>query len=88
MVIDEKEPENSDKEDSMVENKQVKFDKDMFKRSVVYNVRTMYRREMDEATPQQVFQAAGYALKDQVIDNWMRTQKAFDDENPKTVYYL
>ena len=72
----------------MVENKQVKFDKDMFKRSVTYNVRTMYRREMDEATPQQVFQAAGYALKDQVIDNWMRTQKAFDDQNPKTVYYL
>ena len=72
----------------MVENKQVKFDKDMFKRSVTYNVRTMYRRELDEATPQQIFQAACYALKDQVIDNWMRTQKAFDDQNPKTVYYL
>ena len=67
---------------------QLRFDKDLFKRSVEYNVRTMYRREMSEATRQQVFQASAYALKDQIIDNWMRTQKAFEEKNPKTLYYL
>ena len=67
---------------------QLRFNKDLFKRSVEYNVRTMYRREMSEATEQQVFQASAYALKDQIIDNWMRTQKAFEEKNPKTLYYL
>ncbi len=67
---------------------QFKFDKDLFKRSVVYNVRTRYRREMSEATEQQVFQAAALAVEDQLIDCWMRTQKAFEEENPKTLYYL
>ena len=72
----------------MVENKLAKFNKEHFKTSVVYNVRTMFRREMEDATPQQVFQAAAFALKDQIIDNWMRTQKAFEEENPKILYYL
>ena len=67
---------------------QLRFNKDLFKRSVEYNVRTMYRIEMSEATEQQVFQASAYALKDQIIDNWMRTQKAFEETNPKTLYYL
>ena len=72
----------------MIKKTPLNFDKELFKRSVEYNVRTMYRREMDEATRQMVFQAAAYALKDQIIDAWMRTQKAFDDQNPKTLYYL
>ena len=67
---------------------QLNFDKDLFKRSVEYNVRTMFRRSMKEATKQQVFQAASYALKDQIIDCWMRSQKAFEEQDPKTVYYL
>ncbi len=64
------------------------FDKELFKRSVEYNVRTMYRRPMSEATDQQVFQAAAMALKDQIIDCWMNTQKALDEEDPKIVVYL
>jgi starch phosphorylase len=75
-------------EENMSRKMQLRFDKDLFKRSVEYNVRTMYRREMSEATRQQVFQASAYALKDQIIDNWMRTQKAFEEKNPKTLYYL
>lgn len=67
---------------------QFNFNKDLFKRSVEYNVRTMYRRTMEDATDQMVFQASAYALKDQIIDCWMRTQKAFDEQNPKTLIYL
>ena len=72
----------------MIKKAPLNIDKELFKRSVEYNVRTMYRREMDEASEQMVFQAAAFALKDQMIDAWMRTQKAFDEQNPKTLYFL
>ena len=72
----------------MIKRPTFEFDKDLFKRSVEYNVRTMYRRTMKEATEQQVFQASALALKDQIIDCWMRTQKAFDDQDPKRLIYL
>ena len=66
----------------------ITFDKELFKRSVLYNVRTLYRKIMEEATPQQVFQAVSYAIKDQIVDYWMKTQEAYEKEDPKTVYYL
>ena len=64
------------------------FDKELFKRSVLYNVRTLYRKTMEEATDQQIFQAVGYAIKDQIIDHWLKTQEAYEKQDPKTVYYL
>ncbi len=74
----------------ITENKEnkLKFNKDLFKRSVEYNVRTLYRKDMTEATPQQVFQAASLAIKDQIIENWIKTQKAYEKEDPKMVYYM
>ena len=72
----------------MIKRPTFNFDKDLFKRSVEYNVRTMYRRTMKEATDQQVFQASAMALKDQIIDCWMKTQKVFDEKDPKQVVYL
>ena len=64
------------------------FDKDLFKRSVVYNVRTLYRKTMEEASEQQVFQAVSYAIKDAIIGEWMDTQQEYDKQDPKMVYYL
>ena len=75
----------------MAENvvtKQTAYDKEMFKRSVLYNVKTLYRKTMEEATPQQIFQAVSYAVKDAIIDNWLATQKEYEKKDPKTVYYL
>ena len=66
----------------------ISLDKDMFKRSVVYNVKTLYRKTLEEATPQQIFQAVAYAVKDAIVDNWMESQKQFDKQDPKTVYYM
>lgn len=65
-----------------------KFDKDLFKNSVVYNVKTLYRKTLEEATQQQIFQAVSYAIKDTIVDNWMNTQKEYQKKDPKTVYYL
>ncbi|MBD5106190.1 MAG: glycogen/starch/alpha-glucan phosphorylase [Lachnospiraceae bacterium] len=75
----------------MAENvvtKQTAYDKEMFKRSVLYNVKTLYRKTMEEATPQQIFHAVSYAVKDAIIDNWLVTQKEYEKKDPKTVYYL
>ena len=71
-----------------VQEKKPVFDKELFKRSVLYNVMNMYRKTWEEATPQQIFQAASYAIKDRVIGHWMNTQKAYEREDPKTVYYM
>ena len=64
------------------------FDKELFKRSVLYNIKTLYRKTIDEASMQQVFQAVSYAIKDQVVDMWLETQKQYEKKDPKTVYYL
>ena len=64
------------------------FDKELFKRSVVYNVKTTYRKTLEEATDQQIFQAVCYAIKDQIIDSWMDTQKAIEEQDAKIVYYM
>ena len=64
------------------------FDKEMFKRSVLYNVKTLFRKDITEATKQQIFQAVSYAVKDAIMDAWIATQKKYDEEDPKTVYYM
>ena len=64
------------------------FSKEAFKKSIIDNVKNQYRRTIDEATPQMVFQAVSYAIKDVIIDNWIATQKAYDEKNAKKVYYL
>ena len=64
------------------------FDKDLFKRSVLYNVKTLYRKTLEEASQQQIFQAVAYAIKDAVVDNWLNSQKEFEKQDPKMVYYL
>ena len=64
------------------------IDKAELKKQIIYNVKTLYRKTIDEATPQQVFQAVSYAIKDVVVDNWMATQKEYEKKDPKIVYYL
>ena len=64
------------------------FDTELFKRSVLYNIKTLYRKTLEEATDQQIFQAVSYAIKDAVVDHWLTTQKEFDKQDPKMVYYL
>ena len=64
------------------------FDKEMFKKNVMYNVKTLYRKTLEEATPQQIFQAVAYTVKDTIIDNWLETQQEYEKKDPKTVYYL
>lgn len=64
------------------------FNKETFKNTVIDNVKNMFRRTIDEASPQQVFQAVAYAVKDVIIDEWIATYKEYEKQDAKTVYYL
>ena len=64
------------------------FDKELFKRSVVYNVKTLYRKTIEEASQQQIFNAVALATKDAVIDAWLATQEQMKKQDPKIVYYM
>ncbi|MEY8325584.1 glycogen/starch/alpha-glucan phosphorylase [Lachnospiraceae bacterium 54-11] len=64
------------------------FDKDTFKKNVIANIKTLYRKTLEEASQQQIFQAVAHTIKDVVIDNWMITHKEYEKQDPKMVYYM
>lgn len=64
------------------------FDKETLKESIIDNMKNLYRKTIDEAAPQQVYQAVAYAVKDVIIDQWIATHKAYDENDAKIVYYL
>ena len=64
------------------------FNKKKFINDVTETVRHMYRKQLKEASQQEIFQAVSYVVKDVVIDDWLATQQAFDDQDPKIVYYM
>ena len=64
------------------------FDKEQFQEVVKNNVKRLYRKTIEEANQQQLFQAVSYAVKDEIIDKWLATQEQFKKEDPKTVYYM
>lgn len=64
------------------------FDKEAFKKEVVTNVKLLFRKTLEEANEQEVFQAVSLAVKDDVIDRWIATHKEYEKEDVKTVYYL
>ena len=64
------------------------FDKKAFKKQIKENVKLLYRKEFEEANNQEIYQAVALAVKDEVIDNWLATQKTMEKEDPKTVFYM
>ena len=64
------------------------FKKEAFKESVKENVKFLYRKKLEEATQEQIFQAVCYTVKDVIIDNWLETQNAYKEQDPKIVYYM
>ncbi len=64
------------------------FSKKVFIKSVTDNLKTLYRKTLEEASQQELFQAVAFSVKDVVMDEWLATQQAFDKQDPKTVYYM
>lgn len=66
----------------------MEFDKEEFKRSIEYNIKNLYRKKIDEAKPNEAFQAVAYAVKDIIIDEWIATHKEYEKKDAKTLYYM
>ena len=64
------------------------FDKEAFKKEILNNIKYLFRKTPETASQQEIFQAVSYVVKDVVIDDWLATQQAFDDQDPKIVYYM
>ncbi|MBE5993792.1 MAG: glycogen/starch/alpha-glucan phosphorylase [Paenibacillaceae bacterium] len=64
------------------------FDKETFKKSVLFNMKNVFRKTVDEATKEQMYQAVAYAVKDVIIDEWIATHKEYEKQDVKTLYYL
>ena len=65
-----------------------RFDKKLFKQEVLNNLKTQFRVELDHASQQQIYQAVAYALKEWIIEDWMDTQKTYEEKDPKILYYM
>ena len=64
------------------------FDKEEFKESVRDNVKILFRRTIEEATDNQIYQAVCLAAKDTIIDDWLASQDAYAKSKAKVVYYM
>ena len=64
------------------------INKDELKKTIVFNVKSIYRKTIDEATPAMVYQAVALAVKDMIIDRWIATHKEYDKQDAKSVYYM
>ena len=64
------------------------INKEDFKKSVIYNLKSAYRKNIDEATPGQVYQAVALTVKNEIIDRWIATHKEYEKEDAKIVYYM
>ncbi len=65
-----------------------RFEKEAFKKEVKQNVKHLFRKEIDEVSQQELYQAVSYAVKEAIIDNWIATQKQYEKDDPKIVYYM
>lgn len=65
-----------------------RYEKEAFKKEVEQNVKQLFRKTVDEASQQELYQAVSYVVKDAIIDDWIATQKQYEKDDPKIVYYM
>ena len=64
------------------------MNKDELKKAIALNVKSLYRKTIDEATPAMIYQAVALAVKDMIIDRWIATHKEYEKQDAKVVYYM
>ena len=65
-----------------------RFEKEAFKKEVEQNVKQLFRKTVDEVSQQELYQVVSYVVKDAIIDDWIATQKQYEKDDPKIVYYM
>ena len=68
--------------------KNINIDKKHLKETIIDNVKVLFRKEISEASNEQVYQALSYAIKDIIMDEWIATHKEYDKQDAKVVYYM
>jgi starch phosphorylase len=64
------------------------FNKDKFKEEILDHVRNFSRKSLEDATPQELYQAVAFAVRDIITDDWIASQRLYNKTAPKTLYYL
>ncbi len=62
--------------------------KEQIKQEIINNVKNLYRKTIDEATPEEIYQAAVFAIRDVIADKWIKTHDDYRNKDVKVVYYL
>ena len=65
-----------------------KFNKQEFKAAVANSVKVLFRKELSEATDQQLFQAVSGVVKEWIVDDWINTHKKIEEQDSKKLYYF
>lgn len=68
--------------------KNININKKHLKETIIDNVKVLFRKEISEASNEQVYQALSYAIKDIIMDEWIATHKEYDKQDAKVVYYM
>ena len=69
-----------------MENK--KFNKEAFKQDVEENVKLLFRKKIEDVTQEQMFQAVALTVKDRIVDQWIDTHQAYEEQDVKILYYM
>ena len=64
------------------------FNKEKFKGEILDHIRNFSRKTLEDASPQELYQAVAFAVRDTITDDWIQTQHAYNTKTPKTLYYL
>ena len=64
------------------------LDKETLKKMIRENVKTLYRKTLEAASAEEVYQAAVFAIRDVITDKWMKTHDEYYEKDVKVVYYL
>ena len=64
------------------------LDKETLKKMIRENVKTLYRKTLEAASAEEVYQAAVFAVRDVITDKWMKTHDEYYEKDVKVVYYL
>ena len=62
--------------------------KEEMKQEIISNVKSIYRKKIEDATPEEIYQAAVFAVKDIITDKWIKTHDEYKKKDVKVVYYL
>ncbi|MBQ0146042.1 MAG: glycogen/starch/alpha-glucan phosphorylase [Lachnospiraceae bacterium] len=62
--------------------------KEELRKAIEGNLRVFFRRTLEDASKQQIYQALAYAMEEEIIENWMDTHKNTAKQEAKRVYYL